>query len=376
MIKYFVFICFISSLSANAFTVAGGKASPKSTQEVKKIVRSYRHGDLEKNLREFVKNSVPSRFIGTSGHKNARDYIISKIKGAQKSTGELLVIDDFVPSINSAIKMYQNDFNKKVASKLPPEHETYRAWANYTNTIVAALNSVRNVGGENIVWEKKGTKYPDQVILVAAHYDTISIDQDSLIVSTNGVMPGADNNGSGVAALLSLIEILQNLELERTVRVVFFDYEDLGYLGSKAFAGKYLEKRDGKKYIAFINPIMIGHDSKVSDKKKKTGNMKLYGRKNNSKDKGLAKIVNSLGKKVSTGVHFSYLDNSFEGSSVVSFWDYDIPTLVVTHDRENDPNSARQYTSNDFVETLNLKTFYNSFKYLAGAIVGMANGIK
>lgn len=68
-------------------------------------------------------------------------------------------------------------------------------------------------------------------IVVGAHYDTVP------------GTPGADDNGSGVAALLELAQQLGQEHLDRTLRFVFFPNEEPPFfpdagMGSAAYAGK------------------------------------------------------------------------------------------------------------------------------------------
>ncbi|MDF5715930.1 MAG: M20/M25/M40 family metallo-hydrolase [Rhizonema sp. NSF051] len=77
--------------------------------------------------------------------------------------------------------------------------------------------------GINIIAEQPGTEKAAGTIIVAAHYDTIIIS------------PGADDNASGVAVLLEIARILSSHSHPRTLQLVFFDREEEGLLGSKAF---------------------------------------------------------------------------------------------------------------------------------------------
>ncbi len=68
-------------------------------------------------------------------------------------------------------------------------------------------------------------------IVVGAHYDTVP------------GTPGADDNASGVAALLELVQQLGSERLDRTLRFVFFPNEEPPFfpdagMGSAAYAGK------------------------------------------------------------------------------------------------------------------------------------------
>ena len=75
----------------------------------------------------------------------------------------------------------------------------------------------------------RGTKLPEEIVLVGGHYDTVF---DS---------PGANDNASGVALLLAVAEHLKVNPPERTVRVVFFVNEEWPFsfgiqMGSNVYA--------------------------------------------------------------------------------------------------------------------------------------------
>ncbi|MEG4803528.1 M20/M25/M40 family metallo-hydrolase [Microcoleus sp. ARI1-B5] len=79
--------------------------------------------------------------------------------------------------------------------------------------------------GINVFAERKGTDSNAGAILVAAHYDTVP------------KSPGADDNATGVAAVLEVARLLGSRATPRTLQVAFFDREEIGLLGSLAFAG-------------------------------------------------------------------------------------------------------------------------------------------
>jgi Iap family predicted aminopeptidase len=91
----------------------------------------------------------------------------------------------------------------------------------------------------NIVVEKKGVKYPEEIIVVGAHYDTVY-----------GVKGGIDNAG-GVALLMELAKSVRSLDLKRTVRFVFFSGEELGLKGSFNYVEKH--KDEVEKIMMMIN---------------------------------------------------------------------------------------------------------------------------
>jgi Peptidase family M28 len=90
-------------------------------------------------------------------------------------------------------------------------------------------------------------------ILISAHYDSRMQD----IKQKNARAPGADDNASGVAAVLELARILSKLNLENNIRFVLFSGEEQGQWGSKAYV-EYLQDNNTKLDLV-INLDMIGY---------------------------------------------------------------------------------------------------------------------
>lgn len=108
----------------------------------------------------------------------------------------------------------------------------------------AGFNDVREqayeVDGQtvkNIEVEIKGKTSPDEILVVGAHYDSIL------------TSPGANDNASGVAAVLELAKRLRNSNPDRTVRFVAFTLEERphgkrGTMGSQFYARKCRERNE------------------------------------------------------------------------------------------------------------------------------------
>ncbi len=87
---------------------------------------------------------------------------------------------------------------------------------------------------KNLIGWLPGHKHPDQVIVLSAHYDHLGKRGKS-------IYPGADDNASGVAAVLEIMDALvearrQGLGPTRSVACIFFTAEEKGLLGSKYYA--------------------------------------------------------------------------------------------------------------------------------------------
>jgi hypothetical protein len=80
----------------------------------------------------------------------------------------------------------------------------------------------RTVMVPNLFAELRGARQPDRIIEVSAHYDTVPFS------------PGADDNSSGVAALLEVARVLADARPAKTIRFCFFGAEESGLLGSAA----------------------------------------------------------------------------------------------------------------------------------------------
>lgn len=92
------------------------------------------------------------------------------------------------------------------------------------NFDIKGRNSVTK--GTNLISYVKGKS--DNVIVISAHYDHIGI-------INNEIYNGADDNASGVAALLSFAKYFKQNQPNNTLIFALFDAEEMGLQGAKAF---------------------------------------------------------------------------------------------------------------------------------------------
>jgi hypothetical protein len=107
---------------------------------------------------------------------------------------------------------------------------------------------------ENLEVVIPGRLSPGESIVVGAHYDTASH------------TPGADDNASGVAALLAIAEALKDREPERTVRLVAFANEEPPFFGSDDMGSvRYANAIvDETRVVAMLSLETIGYFSEES----------------------------------------------------------------------------------------------------------------
>jgi len=105
---------------------------------------------------------------------------------------------------------------------------------------------------KNVICHKQGNT--KKIILICGHYDTILGDNLEDSVSRS---PGANDNASGVAAILEIARILFSLvDLKYTLRLVFFSGEEQGLRGSEYYADAITKKNVDLRLV--INLDMIG----------------------------------------------------------------------------------------------------------------------
>lgn len=102
----------------------------------------------------------------------------------------------------------------------------------------------------NLEVEKRGTEVPDEIVVIGAHYD-------SVIGS-----PGANDNGSGVAAVLALARHFVEKDFNRTVRFVAFANEEPPFfqtdtMGSVVYAKQCRERNEN--IVAMLSLETIGY---------------------------------------------------------------------------------------------------------------------
>ena len=109
----------------------------------------------------------------------------------------------------------------------------------------------------NLIAELKGNKRPEQIVVMGVHYD-----------SREGT-PGADDNASGSAAVLSLARAFAKATPGRTLRFVFFTNEEYfrqDLMGSLVYAKLCRARSDN--IVAMLSLETIGYFSDVAGSQK------------------------------------------------------------------------------------------------------------
>jgi hypothetical protein len=218
----------------------------------------------------------------------------------------------------------------------------------------------KGVQRHSVVCTRTGARRPDEVVIVCAHFDSRTAD----LADHETRAPGADDNGSGVAALLEIARVLAGEPLGRTLQLIAFSGEEQGLLGSTAYAKK--TANSGTDVALVINMDMIGHALKPGSPaiivEHDTGNAT---RSNDAASRAFAEqavaaVHAYTGVEVHTGPIYSsdYMPFEKEGYACIGFFD--------------GADSADFYhTSNDTIHTVDLPFTTEVIRGVLATILGV-----
>jgi hypothetical protein len=118
----------------------------------------------------------------------------------------------------------------------------------------------------NIVATIKGSHNPEAIIVLLAHFDSRTQDNND----STAFAPGANDNGSGVAALMEIASIIANHPLPVTVKLMFLSGEEHGLLGAAHMAS--VAREENWNILAVLNNDMISN-SHSSDTDNRNNNI-------------------------------------------------------------------------------------------------------
>ena len=111
--------------------------------------------------------------------------------------------------------------------------------------VTATISLVYTEESRNVIADKPGTADDGRVVVLGGHYDTVP-----------GV-PGANDNGSGIATLLTIAREIADREYPFTVRFIAFGAEELGLHGSNYYVGQ-LSDEEVDSTVAMLNFDALG----------------------------------------------------------------------------------------------------------------------
>jgi len=202
-------------------------------------------------------------------------------------------------------------------------------------------------------------------MIIGAHYDS----RTKNINSTYARAPGADDNASGVSAVLELSRILSYLDLKYNLQFVLFSGEEQGFWGSKNYV-KYLDINNRTKNIdLYINFDMIGHPpSNESNKVVLEYDIGNKYKKNDMYSKAIALFIKQIASKYT---NLNATLSKLGGSDFIPFEASNI-TVIGIHD-EGPEKNPHYHNSTDVPDTINIKYLTSVTKITLATILELDN---
>ena len=97
-------------------------------------------------------------------------------------------------------------------------------------------NQIKYSNSHNVVGIKRGKTYPDEFIMLMAHWDHLGKDSS---LGGDQIYNGAVDNATGTALIMSVAERLKNEDTERSVMFLGLTAEESGLLGSAYLAENF-----------------------------------------------------------------------------------------------------------------------------------------
>lgn len=180
----------------------------------------------------------------------------------------------------------------------------------------------------NIVGTKAGRgPNRNRVILLSAHYDSIASKTEGWDANWRDIpAPGADDNATGVAAVLEAARLLAKVDTDFTVKFVFFSGEELGLFGSRHFAKA--ARQAGEDILAVLNVDMLGFDT--------DGNPDVHVAANRQ-SRWLLTTIRSIAAQYEWDVRFQPVsDSDFVFSDHASFWENGYSAVLFSEESDFD----------------------------------------
>jgi hypothetical protein len=207
------------------------------------------------------------------------------------------------------------------------------------------------------------------VIIVGAHYDSTTLVPEEAPLFA----PGANDNASGVAALLELARILAQRPHRSTIVLIAFSAEEIGREGSKVFVDQYV-RASNLDVRAMINLDIIGSSTAANGQMDPLSIRMFSEEPNNSPSRQLARSLALLGQQYVPDLRTfveAAVDRPGRYSDHVSFSDAGYPAVRMIETLEE---IERQHTDRDTMDDIQPGFLTRNTQLVLAMVMSLANG--
>ena len=205
----------------------------------------------------FCHSQIPHLYNHTFPQVNTQDELVLQMLNQineNQIVGDVEHLTSYINRRADAIHIYDvKDWlvsqyeNTKVDTVLLHDFPVMSSWDTVPKPFTTA---------PNVLALKIGKKYPNEYIICGAHYDSFVRTEGDFNPDTL-VSPGADDNASGTAGILTTARILSNYNFERSIIFASWNAEEFGLCGSYQYAKRC--RLDSLDIVAYFNLDMTGY---------------------------------------------------------------------------------------------------------------------
>ena len=246
------------------------------------------------------------------------------------------------------------DIEEKIIQERAPKSFTASANVCVRSDVVTKKKHTQNVVA---LVEGKHPVLKNQYVVIGAHYDHIGMGgkgSSSRYPDTLAVHNGADDNASGVAAILEIGQKLIANPPQRSVIILAFGAEELGLLGSRYFTENPLVPIDS--IVAMVNIDMFG---RLNEER----TLQVGGYKTSLEAEEILQRVNQ-----SYNFNLALSPQGYGPSDHASFYNKSIPVFFFTTGPHVD-----YHTPNDVIELINFQGLVESSEFIFDVVTEVAN---
>jgi hypothetical protein len=212
--------------------------------------------------------------------------------------------------------------------------------------------------GANVLAERRGTVYPNRQVIICAHYDS---------QPNQAVAPGADDNASGCAVVMEAARLFKDREFPLSVLFAFWDEEEQGLVGSRAYAERAHER--GDSIVAVYNIDMIGWDEDDD------GEIEIHTRaRANTRELVdlTARMIDGLDYDLTPVV----IDPGTTASDHASFWNKSRAGMLFIERYYGNDFNDNYHQPSDTLGNFNVPYFYAAARWILAAVASEAWGFR
>src|SRR5438128_2728443 len=190
---------------------------------------------------------------GSSPARPAGQQKPERIDPGQSYSGPLAKLDEREAALAAALKQDVEKLAGEIGERSVPRYAKLVEAAAFIEKSFQADGfqvgrqnyDVRGRTCANLEIELAGTRLPAEIVIVGAHYDSVV------------GAPGANDNGSGVAALLALGRAFSGKQTERTLRLVAFANEESPYFQSPSMGSLHYARRSKERKENIVGMLSL-----------------------------------------------------------------------------------------------------------------------